>query len=732
MSTMLYTYHPTSPPYLGGVRGGLVLFLILYSLFLIPKPAEAGLIMGAPKYAGLSQGLVGFWSFNGPDMNATQALDRSGNANNGTLTNGPTRTIGKLGQALSFDGSSNYINIGTQSSLDLKTKHSVSAWVKTNAINVTQAIFSHGGAMCCGSEYGLWIRFDGGGGTYKFFAQNNLDGVYFDSNQTVIPNRWYFLTYTWDGSTESLYVDGVLDASRALSGTITEYSNRNGIGAGVREEVSSYFSGIIDDVRVYNRALTGDEIKRLYRIGATLKMGVSKANDTLANGLVGWWTFDGPDMAGNTAYDKSPFGNKGILTNGPTRTIGKICQALSFDGVDDSVQTVLTDSVSRLNFTWSAWIFINSIQNTQNIIMTGSSFIDGIEVTNTGAIKVYVDGAAMTSNSVITAGGWHLVTATYDGAFSVYIDGIKDSATGGSGTFDFGNCPYIIGARAGSGCTSSPTNFLNGKIDDVRVYNRALTGDEIKRLYRIGATLKMGVSKANDTLANGLVGWWTFDGPDMAGNTAYDKSPFGNKGILTNGPTRTIGKLGQALSFDGSNDYVDMGAPSSLNNLPMVTVSAWIYATSDPNNYMNLVKKGREAQAQFDSNFAFNFINITGNSDSLLFVGQYDSGNGNWDNNVKRFASTNSIVLNTWNHIVATWGGSSSQSDIHIYINGVEVSYQSGTDGTGTRVNDSGRSFTIGSGTIGSDSFPGKIDDVRIYNRALSPDEIKRLYNLGH
>src|SRR3989338_5557327 len=469
--------------------------------------------MGAPKYAGLSQGLVGFWSFNGPDMNATQALDRSGNANNGTLTNGPTRTIGKLGQALSFDGSSNYINIGTQSSLDLKTKHSVSAWVKTNAINVTQAIFSHGGAMCCGSEYGLWIRFDGGGGTYKFFAQNNLDGVYFDSNQTVIPNRWYFLTYTWDGSTESLYVDGVLDASRALSGTITEYSNRNGIGAGVREEVSSYFSGFIDDVRVYNRALTGDEIKRL---------------------------------------------------------------------------------------------------------------------------------------------------------------------------------------------------------------------------YRIGATLKMGVSKANDTLANGLVGWWTFDGPDMAGNTAYDKSPFGNKGILTNGPTRTIGKLGQALSFDGSNDYVDMGAPSSLNNLLMVTVSAWIYATSDPNNYMNLVKKGREAQAQFDSNFAFNFINITGNSDSLLFVGQYDSGNGNWDNNVKRFASTNSIVLNTWNHIVATWGGSSSQSDIHIYINGVEVSYQSGTDGTGTRVNDSGRSFTIGSGTIGSDSFPGKIDDVRIYNRALSPDEIKRLYNLGH
>jgi hypothetical protein len=64
-------------------------------------------------------------------------------------------------------------------------------------------------------------------------------------------------------------------------------------------------------------------------------------------------------------------------------------------------------------------------------------------------------------------------------------------------------------------------------------------------------------------LERGLVGWWTFDARDMAGNPtageyAFDKSGNGNRGKLTNGPVRTTGRLGQGLQFDGSNDYVDV------------------------------------------------------------------------------------------------------------------------------------------------------------------------------
>src|SRR5262249_930850 len=76
-------------------------------------------------------------------------------------------------------------------------------------------------------------------------------------------------------------------------------------------------------------------------------------------------------------------------------------------------------------------------------------------------------------------------------------------------------------------------------------------------------------------LNSGLVGFWSFNQADIAGVTAYDRSGQGNNGTLTNGPTRVGGKIGQGLSFDGRNDYVDLNADPVGTNT--VTVCAWIY-----------------------------------------------------------------------------------------------------------------------------------------------------------
>src|SRR3989344_4062560 len=73
-------------------------------------------------------------------------------------------------------------------------------------------------------------------------------------------------------------------------------------------------------------------------------------------------------------------------------------------------------------------------------------------------------------------------------------------------------------------------------------------------------------------LSGGLVGHWTFDGPDMAGTTAIDRSGEGNNGTLTGGPARSIGKVGQGLSFDGVDDLINIAAAASINNLPAMTV----------------------------------------------------------------------------------------------------------------------------------------------------------------
>ena len=86
-------------------------------------------------------------------------------------------------------------------------------------------------------------------------------------------------------------------------------------------------------------------------------------------------------------------------------------------------------------------------------------------------------------------------------------------------------------------------------------------------------------SSQNSKLTNGLVGMWSFNGPDMSGVTAYDRSGQGNNGTLTNGPSRVAGKIGQALSFDGVNDYVSIGNSATLQNLPDAgpfSVAFWV------------------------------------------------------------------------------------------------------------------------------------------------------------
>src|SRR3990167_5976240 len=91
-----------------------LIVILIFVFWVLPfKAAEAALIIQAPKYIGLNSGLVGYWSFDGKDMAGNTAYDRSGQNNNGTLTNGPTRTIGKIGQGLSFDGRNDVIDAGT-------------------------------------------------------------------------------------------------------------------------------------------------------------------------------------------------------------------------------------------------------------------------------------------------------------------------------------------------------------------------------------------------------------------------------------------------------------------------------------------------------------------------------------------------------------------------------------------------------------------------------------------
>lgn len=236
---------------------------------------------------------------------------------------------------------------------------------------------------------------------------------------------------------------------------------------------------------------------------------------------------------------------------------------------------------------------------------------------------------------------------------------------------------------------------------------------------------------ARPILNNGLVGYWAFD-EGVGASRAFDKSGYGNTGTLTNGPVSTTSNtgLGQALFFDASNDYVDAGSGSTLDNIGPMTVSAWYYARSEGENSRGgLFNKGDGNGAGVDGpHFEFGSVGIDAvdRTNAFAFVVPY-SGTG-----LIRTASDNSVLLNRWQFVTVTWDGTTSASNVHIYIDGVEVTYQKTQNGVGTRNDDSGTNFLIGIGNFGaqSNTWDGSIDAFRVYNRVLSSNEIQRLYKL--
>lgn len=207
----------------------------------------------------------------------------------------------------------------------------------------------------------------------------------------------------------------------------------------------------------------------------------------------------------------------------------------------------------------------------------------------------------------------------------------------------------------------------------------------------------------------GLVLFHKFD--EGSGSQATDSSFQGNHGTLLNNPTRTTGQSGGALSFDGSNDAVSVAASSSLNNLSAVTISAWMR----PNN-VGENSFGRILQKENGPKL---FLTST---NQLSFEVPYSTASLN------RQTANNVVSYGTWTHVVVTWDGSATGSNVHIYLNGTEVSsYAFTRNGSGTRTDDSTGVLNIGNNASQDRTFNGLLDEVSIYNRALTPAEVAAL-----
>jgi hypothetical protein len=719
---------------------GLSVFTILGFLLTV-QTASASVIIQRPLYIGLTSGLVGNWTFDGPTMSGTRAHDTSGQGNHGALTNGPTRAAGKIGQALEFDGVNDFVNAGSGTSLHMGTgDYSMSLWIKQVTTGVEDIMIANGAGTAI--TPGAWFSVVSTGKARinvsdgSSYVVNNRQSV-----KTVDDNTWHHVVWSWDRDVgHTFYIDGAFDTSYADINS----SNIGGAWAfGIGDRTVGTirpFNGLIDDVRIYNRALSPTEIKRLHKIGGTMTVNKAAYTGSLEEGLVGAWDFEGPNMNATQALDSSGQGNHGTLSppagGGPQPIYGKLGQALEFDGVDDHVFIPDSPSLDLIggDFAFAAWAKLSSCPTSNGKIVEqqaagANAAVMHMECDETdGSAEFTLRGelggtiVTLDGTSDIVDDTWHHIVTQREGdRISIFVDGIEEN-------FDITNIPkeydgdIYIGTSQDGGA-----RFTDGLIDDVLIYNRILTEDEIKRLANAGGTLKINTTNPGNDLnkpESGLVGWWTFDGPEASQGYVLDRSGQGNRGTLSGGPAPTYGKLGQALDFDSNDDYVLVPNTASIDtdNFNGLTVSAWINPRSHGEGTDGrIADKSHNASATHDG-WVFD-VTDSGGERKLRFIADHST------TDLFRRSVAGVWNLNTWQHVLVTWDKSTAAANVHIYVNGTEVSYSLTTDGDGT-FGDT-RDLYIGNAHNVARTFDGALDDVRIYNRVLTSEEIKRLYIFG-
>jgi fibronectin type 3 domain-containing protein len=204
-------------------------------------------------------GLVAAYSFD--EGSGSTVADSSGNGNTGTIANATWTTAGKYGNALSFNGTNSWVTIADSASLDLTTGMTLEAWVNPTAINGWECVLLKQDTNDL--AYALYADNNGndtGGPRRPIVSIKESSTTYWTPGSAQLAlNTWVFLTATYDGSTLKMYVNGTLASSLAQSGSINTSSGVLRIGGD--SLWGEYFNGLIDNIRIYNNALTQAQIQ---------------------------------------------------------------------------------------------------------------------------------------------------------------------------------------------------------------------------------------------------------------------------------------------------------------------------------------------------------------------------------------------------------------------------------------------------------------------------------------
>ena len=445
-----------------------------------------GLVYALATFTVVGEGLAGHWTLDAESYNSNteRITDKTPYENHGT-NYGATLTTDQMGQsnrAMYFDGEEDYVNAGNDNSLQFgAADFSFSLWLRFDSLANHMGLITKG-AMLSSAPYDNkgWalsfaytvsrLYFD----TYKAGQRLNVKSAKTD----WVIDTWYYITIVRDGTVAKMYIDGELDNTGAAVDDIEDTTRNVAIGANSGGS-SYFFNGSIDNVQIWDRVLSSDEIDTLYH-----SYRPKVASGSLQKGLVldmpltSKYTKD-ETVGSEIMTDRTPYSNDGQNYGA---TVGS--DYTSFDGVDDKVNC--GGLLVMPHVTVGVWANSSEIRDNKYSVVTKWSDYFRIQYQN-GVIQCRL-GIQKPDESIVApflsfgitgVDEWHYYVMTYDGdVFKIYLDG--DFVTS-----------YSQEGEAYAFILIDKDFFINdgrfkGLIDEVRIYNRALSDSEIKLLYDKG------------------------------------------------------------------------------------------------------------------------------------------------------------------------------------------------------------------------------------------------------
>jgi len=505
----------------------LLTYLLLFTSF--------NLFAQVPNYVP-TDSLVGYWPFNG------NAIDESGNLNDGTV-NGATLTTDRFGTAnaaYDFDGVDDFINISAVTQINNQSNYTWSFWSNfpNNQISGNSGFNATGAFLKCGSWW-LTLGHSGTPGLFYKDEQGSQGNTWYKQlffNQFPSINDWHHFVITKENSLITVFLDGQNVGSLTSSGFVNFNSNVSvWLGRKDSGQGSSYYSGMQDDFGLWNRALNPTEISTLYYSSVI----VNGCTDTLACNF----DLSATDDDSSCVYPSS------------SSTIITTCDSVVWNGTTyDSSGTYSTNVTSDNNYSMSFdgndYVSINNTGidlsnnfsfsigfNNQNLNSTHAwqvLFSDllydlnqGIGIYRSYTELKYTIGNTYNEKIIATVPNntFFVLTCTYsNNNINFYIgDSLVHSNSVVINSTSLNE--LVLGSRFDNdGLTIQSNNYFTGLLDNLSIWNTALSQTEIQQYMNCPPT-------GNE---EGLVGYWDFD--EGEGITVFDQTANGNNGTI-NGAT---------------------------------------------------------------------------------------------------------------------------------------------------------------------------------------------------